>query len=179
MWRKKCIHGIFLNGISLKQKHLLLVLLAALVLVSTPAQAQLSRLKFGKYKITSVVPASFRSVKGSAEVAVTNDTTSFLMKDISGVIYRNGEPFVKGTSSDIRVLHGASVISATGHVSLCDGVSVWNVIRCMVDFNPEEFTGNLTMTVIDAKGNRRLVKKEGLSVAEVLKNRKRKAARKP
>ena len=44
----------------------------------------------------------------------------------------------------------------------------------MVDFNPEEFTGDLKMTVIDAKGNSRPLRKEGVSVAEVLKNRIRK-----
>ena len=173
-WRRKCIQEIFSNGINLKHKYILLAFLAAFLWSAAPAWAQLSHLKFGKYKITSVVPTSFRSVRGSVEVTVTNDTTSFLMKDITGVIYRNGEPFVQGTCSDVRVLRGPSTVLATGNVRLCDGVSVWSVVRCMVDFNPEEFTGDLKMTVIDAKGNSRLLRKEGVSVAEVLKNRKRK-----
>ena len=172
-WRRS-IHEISSNGINLKIKHLLLALVAILALSVPSAQAQLSRLKFGKYRITSIVPSSFRSVRGSVEVTVTNDTTSFLMKDITGIIYRNGEPFVEGVCSDVRVVKGTSTVEPVGTVRICEGVSVWSVLRCMVDLNIEEFTGDLSMTLIDAKGHTRPLKKEGVSVAEVLKNRKRK-----
>ena len=148
-------------------------LLAVLLTLSVPAHAQLSRLKFISYKITSIVPTGLRSVKGSVEVAVRNDTTAFLMKGITGTIYRNGEPFVEGVCSDVRVADGESTVTPTGSVRLCDGVKLWAVLGCLIGFDIEEYTGDLSMTVIDVKGNKKYIKKEGLSVAEVLRNKNR------
>ena len=148
-------------------------LLLALLLFAgaLPAHAQLSRLKFLNYRISSIVPSSFRSVRGSVEVTLTNDSTAFTMSDIQGLVYRNGKPFVQGVCNDTHVARGTVTVRPAGTVQLCDSVSVWTVLRCMVSFNPDEYTGDLTMVITDAQGHRRSYAKKGLPVGQLLGNK--------
>ena len=156
---------------------LLLVLLVPL-LGAQPARAQLSRLHFRNYRITSIVPSGFRSVRGAVEVTLTNDTTAFTMTDIQGIVYRNGRPFVEGVCNDTYVPRGTITVRPTGTVRICDSISLWTVLRCMVDFNPDEFTGDLSMLISDAKGNQRTYAKEGVPVGKLLNNKLKKKKKK-
>ena len=155
-------------------------LLLALLLFTgvLPAHAQLSRLRFRNYKITSIVPSGFRAVRGAVEVTLTNDTTAFTMSDIQGIVYHEGRPFVQGVCNDTHVAHGNVTVRPAGTVSLCDSVSLWNVLRCMVDFNPDEYSGDLTMVITDAKGNRRICTKKGIPVGKLLNNKLKKTKKK-
>ena len=150
--------------------------LAVLVplLWAQPARAQLSRLHFRNYRITSVVPTGFRSVRGAVEVTLSNDTTAFTMSDIQGIVYRNGMPFVEGVCNDTYVPQGTITVRPTGTVRLCDSVSLWTVLRCMVSFDPDEYTGDLSMNIRDAKGHTRTYTKQGLPVGQLLNNKLKK-----
>ena len=154
--------------------------LAVLVplLWAQPARAQLSRLHFRNYRITSVVPSGFRSVRGSVEVTLTNDTTAFTMSNIQGIVYRDGKPFVEGVCNDTYVPRGTITVRPTGTVRLCDSVSLWTVLRCMVDFNPDEYSGDISMLITDAKGNQRTYAKEGVPVGKLLNNKLKKKKKK-
>ena len=154
--------------------------LAVLVplLWAQPARAQLSRLHFRNYRITSIVPSGFRSVRGAVEVTLTNDTTAFTMTNIQGIVYRNGRPFVEGVCNDTYVPRGTITVRPTGSVRICDSVSLWTVLRCMVDFDPDEYTGDLSMLITDAKGNQRTYAKEGVPVGKLLNNKLKKKKKK-
>ena len=137
-------------------KRILYVLtIAVLSLVATPAKAQLSRLHFGGYSITSLRPQSFSSVSGSGKVTVTNDTTSFVMKSVSGKVYKLGTPLVQGHSGDVYVPHGLSEVSVQGEASLCEGVGLWTILSCLFGFDINDYTADVSMTVVDEKGNTR------------------------
>ena len=150
--------------------------LAVLVplLGTQPARAQLSRLHFRNYRITSVVPTGFRSVRGAVEVTLSNDTTAFTMSDIQGIVYRNGRPFVEGVCNDTYVPRGTITVRPTGTVRLCDSVSLWTVLRCMVDFNPDEYSGDISMLITDAKGHQRTYAKKEVPVGKLLNNKLKK-----
>lgn len=161
------------KAMDLRRLTLLLAILVTL-LGGQPAKAQLSRLHFRNYRITSIVPSSFRSVRGSVEVTLTNDTTAFTMSDIHGLVYRNGKPFVQGVCNDTHVARGTVTVRPAGTVQLCDSVSVWTVLRCMVNFDPDEYTGDLSMNIRDAKGHTRTYAKQGLPVGQLLNNKLKK-----
>ena len=161
----------------LRRLTLLLAMLVTL-LGGQPARAQLSRLHFRNYRITSIVPSSFRSVRGSVEVTLTNDTTAFTMSDIQGLVYRNGKPFVQGVCNDTHVGRGTVTVRPTGTVRLCDSVSLWTVLRCMVDFNPDEYSGDISMLITDTKGNQRTYAKESVPVGKLLNNKLKKKKKK-
>lgn len=139
---------------------------------ATPAQAQLSKLHFGKYKIASIRPQGFTSASGAIEVEVTNDSTAFDMRNISGIVYRNGKPFVQGVCQDLHVGKGASLVRAEGMVSLCPGVSVWSLLGLLFSFDINEFTGDIKMDIQKPKEEVERYEKKGLSIAALLHNRR-------
>ncbi len=160
-------------------RHLtLLTAMLVTLMGGQPARAQLSRLKFLNYKITSIVPSGFRSVRGAVEVTLTNDTTAFTMSDIQGLVYRNGKPFVHGVCNDTHVARGTVTVRPAGTVQLCDSVSIWTVMRCMIDFDPDEYSGDLSMVITDAKGHQRTYTKEGVPVGKLLNNKLKKKKKK-
>ena len=106
------------------------------------------------------------------EIEVTNDSTAFDMRNIAGVIYRNGKPFVQGVCQDIRVEPGASVVRAEGMVALCSGVSVWSLLGLLFSFDINEFTGDIEMDIQNAKGKVERYEKKGFSIAALLHNRR-------
>ena len=126
-----------------------------LVLMAVPARAQLSRLHFGGYSITSLRPQSFSSVTGSVKVTVTNDTTSFVMKNISGKVYKLGTPLVQGNAADVFVPHGLSEVGVQGEASLCEGVGFLTILSCLFGFNINDYTADVSMTVVDEQGHTR------------------------
>lgn len=132
------------------------------------ANAQLSRLKFSKYKITGISIQSMRSVNGSLEICCRNDSTGFVMSDISGTVYKKGRAFVKGYTSPVRVSSGSSNLKISGNASLYDGISLWDVLSC-VAFNPDDYTIDVKMKVVNDKGATRIVDKRGIRVGSLLK----------
>lgn len=147
-----------------------ILVIVLLSLVAMPAQAQLSRLHFGGYTITSLQAQSFSTVAGSARITVTNDTTTFVMSGIKGTVYKLGVPMVDGRAEDIRVPHGKSDVNVRGVASLCEGISVWNVVSCLFGFNINDYTVDISMTITDSAGNQRDFAKDGMSVAAILGN---------
>lgn len=148
-----------------------LLLFFALV-SAAPAQAQLSKLHFGKYKIAAIRPQGFTSASGAVEVEVTNDSTAFDMRNITGVVYRNGKPFVQGVCQDLHVPAGSTTVRAEGMVSLCPGVSVWSLLGLLFTFDINEFTGDIEMNIINNKGQSERYEKKGFSIAALLHNRR-------
>ena len=141
-----------------------------LVPVAVPARAQLSNLHFGGYSISSVRPQSFSSVSGSVKVTVTNDASSFVMKNISGKVYRQGTPLVQGHADDIFVPRGLSEIAVKGEASLCEGVGIMSILSCLFGFDINEYTADVSMTIVDNQGHTRHFSEKGMSVAAVLNN---------
>lgn len=152
-------------------KRILYILtIAVLSLLATPARAQLSRLHFGGYSISSIRPQSFSAVSGSGVVTVTNDTISFSMKNIKGVVYKLGTPLVQGHAEDTFVPRGKSDVHVQGVASLCDGVGIWTLLGCLIGFDINEYTADVSMTVVDEAGNTRQFTESNMSIAAILNN---------
>lgn len=131
--------------------------------------AQLGSLKFGSYKITSISPQSFRSVDGSIQVECTNSGQSFIMSGISGLVYKKGRPFVRGKAKPVPVLKGQSTVVVNGNATLCEGITIWDVLACIA-FNASDYTIDVSMTITMADGSSRHFERQGMSVAALLRN---------
>ena len=149
---------------------IVIVVVAVMGLVAEPARAQLSNLHFGGYSITSIRPQSFSAVSGSGHVTVTNDTTAFVMQNIKGIVYKLGTPMVQGRAGDVFVPRGKSDVSVNGEASLCEGISIWTILGCLWGFNINDYTADISMTVVDEKGNTRHFAENGMSIAAILNN---------
>ena len=136
---------------------------------SRDASAQLSNLKFGSYKITSINPQSLRSVAGTVQFACTNSGPGFTMSNITGTVYKKGVAFLNGYSQPVNVRSGATTAVVNGTATLCEGISLWDVLSC-VAFNANDYTIDVSMTISTNDGDSRLYTKKGISVADILHN---------
>ena len=137
------------------------------------ASAQLSRLHFKGYKITKIAPTSFRSVRGTAEFYCLNDSLRFTMSNIRGTVYKKGVPFVSGSADPVTVPAGSSTVTVNGKASLCDGIGLWDVLQCIA-FKAEDYSIDVSMTIVNSKGIRRDYSKRGMSVSALLNNIRKK-----
>lgn len=152
----------------------LIIIVAILELLAGEFQAaaQFSRLHFGGYRIVKLAPTSTRSVTGAMELDCTNDTTGFTMSNISGTIYKNGKPFLRGDLSPIKVPHGNTKVLIDCHyAALAEGIGIMDVIKS-ISFRPQDYTVDISATVIDSKGKKKNVAKQGVGLTELMGKRK-------
>ena len=152
-------------------RRLILFTVAALLLLlagESDARAQLSKLHFKGYRITKIMPTSTRSVTGTMEIDCVNDSPAFTMSNISGTVYKDGRPFMRGDISPIKVPHGSSKVIVDCHyAALAEGIGIMDLLRCL-SFRQEDYTVDVSTTVIDQNGKRRNVAKKGVSVAKLM-----------
>ena len=153
------------------KKLLVLFVVLSMVLVSSECHAQFSRLSMGKYGISSISPESFRSVNGSVWLEVTNPDEGFTLTNITGMVYKNGVPFVKGRAADVYISSGSGKRTFGGNASLCDGISLWSVLSLLA-FDPDDYTVDISMKVTLDSGSSRVVAKSKVPVSTLLKLKK-------
>lgn len=142
----------------------LFLTVVAMAAPQTKRTAKLEHIKFGKCRIVSMVPKGMRSVRAEVELEARNDTSAFVLEDVKLLIFRKGEPFVEGFCGEINVPKGTSKVRASGNFELCDDVSVIEAVKVLSNPDMSEFTGNVDMTVVNAKGRRIAYSQQGLSI---------------
>lgn len=140
------------------------------VLASDRCHAQFSKLSIGDYGIKSISPESFRSVNGAVWIDVTNPEQGFTLSDISGVVYKNNSPFVRGTASNVHISKGSERVVISGNASLASGVSLWTVLS-VLSFDPEDYSVDIIMRVTLDSGQSRMVAKYKVPLTTLLKLR--------
>ncbi|MBQ0126564.1 MAG: hypothetical protein KBS80_01070 [Bacteroidales bacterium] len=157
-------------------RRFVIAIVAAILILFTGenlAYAQLSKLHFKGYKITRIAPTSLRSVRGTAEFNCINDSLGFTMSNIKGTVYKKGVAFISGSADPVSVPSGSSAVTVNGKASLCDGIGLWDVLQCIA-FKAEDYSIDVSMTVVNSKGNRREYSKMGMSVSALLNNIRKK-----
>ena len=151
----------------MRWKAFILTLLLAVVAAAAPQSkrpAKLDHIKFGKCRIVSLTPTGLRSVRAGVELEARNDTSAFVLEDVKLTVYRKGKPFVEGFCGEINVPKGKSTVRATGEFELCDDVSVITAVKVLSNPDMSEFTGDVDMTVVNAKGRRIAYSQTGVSI---------------
>ena len=146
---------------------LLLAFLPAVALAAPGKKLPVEQLRFGKYRIVSVVPTGFRSVRANIEMEVRNDTSDFLLQDVALTVFRKGNPFLEGACGEIRVSKGVSRVSAVGEFELCPDVGLWSALKALRDLDMGEYSGDIQLTVVSEKGKRYAYAQQGVSMASL------------
>ncbi len=152
----------------MKRLFAVLVVAFVAVLAAGECHAQFSKLSFGKYGVSSIRPESFRAVRGTVWLDVTNPMVGFTVSEIKGLVYKNGVPFVSGTANDVRIPLGTVRATISGRAALCDGASLWDVLA-LIAFDPKEYSVDLSVRITLDTGETRVVSKKGMSVEALLK----------
>lgn len=132
-------------------KRLFLAVCALLVTIAAQAQ-YFTGFSVINYKITSAVPTSFRSAKGSVFVTIGNTGDTRRMSGITATIYRNGRRFANGTCDNVTIFKGTSGYTLNGRVQLADGVSTWDLIKAAFSFRASEYTLDFTVNITHPDG---------------------------
>ena len=151
----------------MRWKEFIITLFLAVIAVAAPQSkrpAKLDHIKFGKCRIVSMTPTGLRSVRAGIEMEARNDTSAFVLEDVKLTVYRKGKPFVEGFCGEINVPKGKSTVRATGEFELCDDVSVITAVKVLSNPDMSEFTGDVDMTVVNAKGRRIAYSQTGVSI---------------
>ena len=152
----------------MRRIYLISITLLLLLAGEGEACAQLSKLHFKGFRITRIMPTSTRSVTGAMEIDMVNDSLAFTMSNISGTVYKGGKPFLRGDISPIKVPHGSSkVVVNCRYAALAENISLLEVLRNL-SFRPQDYTVDVSCTVIDEKGRRKNVAKKGVSAAKLM-----------
>jgi hypothetical protein len=153
----------------------ILVLAALLLLLPAglSAQGRLEKVWFKNYEVKSVRPTGFRSLRATVELQMKNRGDQDLtIKDVRIVIYRNGQPYVEGTCPPFRVPVSYSSPEAVGSFRLCDGVSLWTVLRILLNINYAEFSADVGLTAVDEDGVEERFFHEGYAADKLIKHQK-------
>ena len=151
-------------------RKLILVLLLSVIAVFAAADchAQFKQIAIADYDIKSIVPESLSAVRGSVMLEVTNGGDGFTVSDITGVVYKEGEPFVAGTADAFHVDRGAQKQVISGRASLCQGASLWSVLGLLF-FEPEDYMVDISLKVTTDSGVEKVLSRKGMPVTELLK----------
>ena len=144
--------------------------LAALLLFAGAASAQHfdGLAVTGSYKINSLWPESFSSIKGVVTVKMSNTGGQRLYKDVRAVLYRSGTAFLDGTCNDIVVAKGESEVVINGRASLC-GVSIFTVLGSALLTDLSAYTADLYFTDVAPDGTAVKVVRQGVPLSNYLK----------
>lgn len=123
------------------------------------------------YKISSVWPTSFRSVKGSVTATVGNTKDARLMSGIRATVYRNGVRFAEGTCEDVTIAVGTHSYVFRGQVWLADGISTWDAIKAALSFNASEYTVDFVVDISHPDGTVDHVVRKDMPVIHYLRRR--------
>lgn len=147
----------------------LLSILLALIIGTVAAQAQhFYGFSVQSYRISSVRPTSFRSVKGSVTATIGNSADTRSMRGITATVYRNGKRFASGTCEDVMFYRGNIEYVLKGQVSLAEGVSTWDAIVAAFSFKASEYTIDFTVDIGHPDGRKDHVVRTGRPLSHYL-----------
>ena len=149
------------------------LLLVAILLAVLPASAQMSMLRFRNFEVKSVMPTGLRTVRATVELELVNPGKEMEMTDVSVNIYRNGKLYVTGTCPSIPVDAGDSVVKAVGTFRLAEGVSLFSVLRTMLNINLKEYSADVSLTALGDDGKEQDFMLKGFSVSKLAKSRRK------
>ena len=147
-----------------------ILLAAVLLLCCLGAQAQyFTGFSVKSYKISSVWPTSFRSLKGSVIATIGNTGDTREMSGIHAKVYRNGKPFAEGNCENVTFYKGSSSYTLNGEVSLSAGVSTWDAIGAALSFNVSEYTIDFSVDIRHPDGKVDHVRRTGMPLSHYLR----------
>lgn len=131
-----------------KMRHILIFLAMACMLCLSSGCNKFKDIKVTGAKLESIRPAGLKSVHGTVLVGIDNPTMSFTIKDIEGKVRRKGSPFCSFAADGITVAKKCDDwYRMNGTVMLDPSVSVISILSLVNNFNPDDYTVDLSMRV--------------------------------
>lgn len=156
----------------MKKIHILLLGIL-LILFALPARAQFSGLNMQSYSFGNVHPTGLRGVAGSLSFELNNIGERREIRDVHAVVFKNGRAFLKGSCRDLVLERGHGSYVAAGKVKLPAGVSTLTAITSIMNFDPSQYTVNVSLVLVHEDGSRETIVRKGVPVSRFIKGENR------
>lgn len=148
-------------------KKTLLILLLLLSCLALSAQ-YFTGFSLQSYKIKSLYPTSFRSLKGRVELTVGNTADTRSLSNVYVVLYRSGKKFAIGSCDDVTLRQGTASYIISGQGVLAEGVSTWDAIVAAFTFKASDYTFDFQVDITHPDGHVDHVVREGRPVSHYM-----------
>ena len=123
---------------------ILFLTLLFLAIGGQKAYGQLRNLSLISYEIVSY---NAFTDKLTLNLTVRNDSTDFVIRSFTGLVYQNREPLLHLTSANVFVSHGISTIGVVCKISRCLSVPIWRLAQCFLSFDINEYSVDVAVVV--------------------------------
>ena len=123
---------------------LLALSILLLMAICPAAHAQLRNLSVTSYEVVSY---NVFTDKLTLRLTIRNDSNDFTIRSFNGLVYQNQQPLVHLSAANLVVPHYVSTIGVVCHVSRCNGVSFFRLLKCLFPFNVFDYTVNVAVAV--------------------------------
>ena len=148
---------------------ILLPLLIALLLPAFAASAQqFEGLNVKQYSFVRLRPAGLRSLAGTVEFTLDNTGETRSFRNLRGVAFKDGVPFMEGWCEDMVLEQGVHTYRVSGKVRLADGISIFKAISAALSFQPEKYSLNFSLTLTHENGREEDILRRDLPVSHFL-----------
>lgn len=144
----------------MRYQRILLLLLLIFSGLFSQTYGQLRNLHVKKYDVISY---NAFSGKLNLNLTIKNDSTDFIIRSFTGLVYQNKQPLVKITSASLYIPQGLSTIGAVCTVKRCKGVSFFRLVQCLFPFNLCDFTVDVSIAVQYPLSDIQMKEQKGIS----------------
>lgn len=146
-----------------KTRHILIFLAMAIVLSLSSGCNRFKDIKMTGVKLESIRPAGLKSIHGAVLVGIDNPTMSFTVNDIEGKVHRKGSPFCSFAADGITVAAKCDDwYRMNGTVMLDPSVSILSLPGLANNFNPDDYTVDLSMRIKLKNGPGARINRKGI-----------------
>ena len=147
----------------------LLLAVAVLLMSGCHSIEKIKNIKVTSASLQSVTPTGLRSLDVVALLGIDNPAMQFTVEDISGVLYRKGEPYVDFTIEPITIkARTAGVYELHASAALRPEIPLLSVLALAKDYDLAEFTYDITATVKLRSGVGKVLTFKDMSVKDLL-----------
>lgn len=115
-----------------------------LIATFTKGYGQMRNITITSYEIVSY---NYFTDKLTLNLTVKNDSSDFVLKSFTGLVYQNKQPIVNITAANLSITNGISSIGVVCNVSRCTGVSLLRLAQCFLPFIIKNFTVDVSVAI--------------------------------
>lgn len=146
--------------------HIYLFLTFLFVVTYNKAYGQLKNITITSYEIVSY---NFFSEKITLNLTINNDSIDFAIKSITGLVYKDRNPFVTVTAANLYLPHGKSTIGVVCSVSRCTSVSFFKLVQCLLTFNIKDYSVDVAAAIQYPQGDIQYKDRKNIVVNSLIK----------
>lgn len=133
------------------------------------AVAQIKYLSLKDYSIEKITLTGFSQYRIYAHLQIQNDTMTFVMRDISGKIYKNDKLIARGNISDMYLDKGQNNIDIRGDFTVPPFMTIHALFNVLIKRDFSLYTIDTDMILCFSSGEIKTLQKRKIPINGIIK----------